>query len=290
MKRFFLFSCFLALMFLVGCQPELDYDLGPEVIPEEGTDVPGGQLVKLQEDWVHDNGIKESNIQSFSWDTNKRLKEYTKIGIENGSPVSVRYRFTRATDGKLTRFVEDGMGAGNFPFDSIVQKLTYQPGTAKLAYSIITSYPSRQIDSLVFGYNPAGKINQKELFFRDGSNGMQPLQKDIYNYDTKGNLTAQITYATDPSSGYLPDATHMNYTYGTHKASITLPGEDIFIASRLAECVSPNYLTRASQIYKNVTLTESDYSKETKFTSDDRPRSGKIYSAGRSSNFSCTYQ
>lgn len=295
MKRTTFLSCVLLALLFASCQKGLDYELAPDPFNPGGgggdttgggtTTVTGDLLVKIQQE-VTRGGSKEVSTTQISWDSNKRLKEYSVSGMSNGQQVTARYRFTRASDGKITRAVEDNY-PGYTNIDSIVRRVYYKPGTSQLAYTVSAQYTTvgELGDSSLFTYDANGRVNSKVVYMSAFGMSMEQ-SKEEYTYDAAGNLTVQKMYAYNGVSFQL--STTMNYSYGTHKAPMQL-NEEAFIVA-LSSVASPNYYTKYTQtVSGNVVLT-SEYPQDGEFSTTDRPVKGKAVINGATATFTCTYQ
>jgi hypothetical protein len=293
MKRFSLLSSVLMMLLLVSCQKGLDYELAPDPFNPGGGVVDtsttatndGDLLVKILQE-VTRGGVKESNTTTLSWDSNKRLKEYEVNGVSGALQVTARYRFIRASDGKVVKAIEDRYPART-NIDSVVHYVYYETGTDKIAYMVGTQYTAvgELGDSIVFTYNTNGWLSQKQVYYSIfGMSG--ELSKEEYAYDAKGNLTVQKMYSFD-GVGYQLSTT-LNYSYGSHKTPVQLGNEAFIVA--LASMVSPDYYSKYTQEVSGAIVLTSDYTQNTTFNSKDRPVKGTVIINGEAALFTCTYQ
>lgn len=256
-------------MLVASCQKGIEWDLSDE------EEVDTGVLSKIAYEVSVVSGGTEKSEKQFFWDTNNQLTEYSQSGTSNGQDISVRYRFTRGTNGKIVRMVED-----NYPaaanITSVIRDIYYSGD--KLSYMLSTKYKTvgETSDSTAFLYGSNNLISSKVLY-TIAFNTAFPFMKEDFSYDSNGNLVTKKMYTHDDADYKLTAS--IAYTYGTHKAPVQLKLTEAFLTGLEEKSVTglelftaPGYLEQLSKTGTNGSIERLDnYMLAPTFAKSDRP-------------------
>lgn len=279
MNRIHLLSGFLLVLFFSSCQKGIVWDLDEEEVkPQAG-------LLSRRDVEVTVGGDKVNATERFFWDNSKRITEYNLSQKSGSETYTDRYRFTRGTDGKVVKAVEDY--TGDQTNSSVIRDVYYKNG--QLSYMISTEYPASggsSKDSTVFTYTGTGKIASKTIFAILFGQYV-PFTKEEYSYDARGNLSTYKILVTN-GTGFAPYSSQ-TFTYGALNMPAQL-GEEVFLVSLDPSFCSPNYYLKSVLTDNTGTTMEANFTPPTELTAANQPVKGKYTMGGATYSFTCTYQ
>ena len=212
MKNLLTAVCAVLCLALFSCQKELN----PDGFGGGSNNNSSGLLTKL----IIRNGA-DSNVASFSYNSNNKLIAVNTSGIDAGTVIDTRERFERNAQGIITQIVTKSADLVTAGIDSVISKLGYTGGRYINRVSIIDFFGVFQFrDSAIFTYDGSGNITTVEDFLDVGS-GYGPYLKSLYTYTGK-NITTIKSFSYDDVSLSYVEAYTRTITYDTKTSPLNL--------------------------------------------------------------------
>ena len=190
MRKGLLMAAVITAFLLFSCKKEKSFD-------PDATNGGGGATTGLLARTTTKFGT-DSIGTFYEYDNQKRLIIYRTGGSFLGSSVEAEIKLLRNSQGIIQKSILKTDFFASLGIDSIVRNVYYDAARSRY-FSMAAAYSDGSDnvkDSTVFTYNTAGKINQVEFFYDDGTGGGDVKDgKADYTYDGNGNVTKEKNYA-----------------------------------------------------------------------------------------------
>ena len=266
MKMLFFTVLFFSVLFFVSCQKEIDWGLG-------GSNATSKLLVKIKSQ----TGTDTTQVDYY-YDAKKRLIREKTTGISGGTSLDYDLFINRNSSGIITTTVQKSPSLVAVGIDSIETRYNYSTGTSKYTSSVfqLTIFGFTVIDSAVYSYNGAGRINSDEHY--EQITGLPfPIPpslslKDYYIYSASGfNLDSVKQDAASIPGGPLSPAYSQAYIFDSKTNPLIILNEAILITR--IELYNANNATKTTD--KDIATPANDFTTDYtyKYNSVNKPDS-----------------
>lgn len=210
---------------------------------------------------------KDTNVVTFTWNSNKQLLTYNSEGRVQGSAVRINHNISRDAAGKINNIISKYYIAGIIS-DSVGYRYFYNGNKVTYILAGRNTLLGPLNDSSVLTYNAANQVVKKETF-SDLFGAMEPLGKEEYIYDGNGNITKVTSYSADFFTGVYSQSESHTYTFDSHKAAAVM-GEEAFSILGAANISKNNMTKLVSNNIPNGTIYTTTVTTPS-FNNNDRP-------------------
>lgn len=271
-KKNMMRSCLILLSVLVlaSCSKEKSFEHRVDGPVDTTVNNASGLLVKFV---VKADGASDSSVATFTYNSSKAVTNIftTSVGMVNEQYQESEYKYYRNNEGLVTKLVREEKLKHNNTVtihDSLVYNFYFKNGLYDYALRKVPDDPNDPIiDSIVYSYDNSKRIISVVAWRHDEVNNNQlfELQKTLYTYDNKGNLSRMsITFKDDANSN--DPAQIVTLQYGDKSSALNIGNDGSLEGFTSYGFSSPNNIV----LLDNPDLNEK-YSYDYEFNAASKP-------------------